>query len=60
MPANGHALARTSPKGGPFFGTCMKCGQTDLPITATGKPCVNPANLTPDETLLVAQRGHNA
>ena len=54
MSANGHALVRTSPLRTPFIGTCMKCGMTDLPITACGKPCANPANLTPDEALLIA------
>jgi len=54
---NGHALSRTSPKGGPFIGTCMKCGQRDLPISAVGKPCVNPANLSQDDALLLAIKG---
>lgn len=27
-----HALTRTSPKGGPFIGTCMKCGKTGVTI----------------------------
>jgi hypothetical protein len=49
-----HALRRTSPKGGPFFGTCFKCGVENLPVTAVGKPCSNPANLSQDEALLVA------
>lgn len=29
-----HALERSSPKGGPFKGTCTKCGMIDLPMTA--------------------------
>lgn len=52
-----HSLERTSPKGGPFFGTCTKCGQTDLPIAAVGWPCVNPANISQDEALMMAIRG---
>jgi len=33
MSANDHALVRTSPKGGPFFGTCLKCGLTNWVIS---------------------------
>lgn len=54
---DGHALERTSPKGGPFFGTCTKCGITDLPMSAVGKPCANPANITEDEALILAIKG---
>lgn len=54
---NGHALVRTSPKGGPFIGACMKCGMENLPITATGKPCVNPADMPQKETLILAVKG---
>lgn len=52
-----HALRRTSPKGGPFLGTCLKCGQENLPAAAIGKPCANPANLTQDEALIIAIEG---
>jgi hypothetical protein len=52
-----HSLARTSPKGGPFIGTCTKCGQTDLPVEAVSWRCVNPANITQDEALMMAIRG---
>ncbi len=52
----GHALRRTSPKGGPFIGTCMKCGTADLPLSQMHKFCTNPANLSADETLLLALR----
>lgn len=52
--ARKHALRRTSPKGGPFLGTCMQCGETGLPSNAVLKPCTNPANLTQDESLLLA------
>lgn len=57
MSGDGHALSRTSPKGGPFIGTCFKCGAENLPITAVGKPCVNPAGITQEEVLLMALRG---
>jgi hypothetical protein len=56
----GHALRRTSPKGGSFFGTCLKCGAENLPIEAVSWPCENPANLTQDEALLVAIQGEPA
>lgn len=53
-----HALTRTSPKGGAFIGTCMKCGEPDLPAAAVGKPCSNPANMTQDEALLLSITGN--
>lgn len=34
-----HIIERTSPKGQAFIGTCARCGQTDLPITAAKEPC---------------------
>jgi hypothetical protein len=40
-----HALTRTSPKGTPFIGTCIKCGAKDIPLSRTHEHCVNPANL---------------
>jgi len=49
-----HAIERTSPKGGPFLGTCMRCGRTDLPGSAVAEPCENIAGMTDDEALLVA------
>jgi hypothetical protein len=52
-----HALNRTSPKGGPFVGTCFQCGKTGLPIGAVTQPCENVANLTGDEALMVAIQG---
>lgn len=52
-----HAINRTSPKGGPFIGTCMRCGQRGLPAKAALEPCDNPVNLTDDETVLLAIAG---
>jgi hypothetical protein len=49
-----HSLSRTSPKGGPFIGTCTKCGMTDIPLPRMHEHCVNPANLSDDEALNVA------
>jgi hypothetical protein len=34
-----HGLERTSPKGGPFVGRCIYCGQTGLPMRAALEPC---------------------
>ena len=34
-----HILERTSPKGGPFRGTCVRCGQTELPAVAARALC---------------------
>jgi hypothetical protein len=52
-----HALMRTSPKGGPFVGTCMKCGTENIPLSAARQECQNPINLTADETLILAIGG---
>lgn len=52
-----HALTRTSPKGEPFAGTCFRCGTENLPLTAVGKPCINTANLSGDEALILAVKG---
>jgi hypothetical protein len=49
-----HAIERTSPKGGPFLGTCMRCGRTGLPMSAVTEPCENVAGMTDDEVLLTA------
>lgn len=52
-----HALTRTSPKGGPFIGTCMKCGTTDLPLSKMKELCVNPGDLSDAEALIIAIKG---
>lgn len=55
-----HAIERTSPKPGPFRGTCWQCGKTDLPSSAALQPCENIARLTEDESLLLAVKGQGA
>lgn len=52
-----HAIERTSPKGGRFIGTCMKCGRPGLTIADMGEPCENIAGMTQDEAVLLAVRG---
>lgn len=47
-----HALVRTSPKGGPFIGRCMKCGKADLAGGWLTDPCVNPSGMTDTAALL--------
>lgn len=54
-----HALNRTSPNGGPFIGTCFKCGATDLPSQAVSWRCSNVANLSQDEALSIAIDAHD-
>jgi len=49
-----HALTRTSPMGGPFIGTCMKCGTPGLTIADMGKDCPNISGMTDEEALLLA------
>lgn len=34
-----HALTRTSPKGGPFYGRCTQCGMEGLDMTGALRPC---------------------
>ncbi len=48
-----HAIERTSPKGGPFIGTCRLCGTPNL-STRDGfdKTCPNQRGLTAEEALL--------
>jgi uncharacterized OB-fold protein len=48
-----HALERTSPKGGPFFGTCLQCGRSNLPISAYREKCENVSRLSEEEALLL-------
>lgn len=51
-----HALSRTSPKGQPFIGVCMKCGIPGLALKDVVTPCVNPAGLDASETFELAMR----
>lgn len=34
-----HAITRTSPKGGPFIGKCIKCGQEGLGLGSPLEAC---------------------
>jgi len=52
-----HALNRTSPKGGPFFGTCFLCGTPNLALEDMGKDCPNQRGLTADEAVVEAVTG---
>ena len=53
-----HALERTSPKGGRFIGTCMKCGTPGLTLAdAMNDPCENVAGMSDDEALIKAIEG---
>lgn len=47
-----HSLTRTSPKGGPFFGQCIKCGQLNLPASAATRPCPCDAIVSDDQALV--------
>jgi len=49
-----HALERTSPKGGPFLGCCVKCGRQNLRAKAVFEECENVRGTTPDEDVLEA------
>lgn len=54
-----HSLSRTSPKGGPFIGTCTKCGTKDIPLDQMHEHCPNPANLSNADALNVALGVHD-
>lgn len=49
-----HSVERTSPKGGPFVGTCTLCGKTGLTFANMDEPCPNTRGLSVDETLIEA------
>ena len=52
MKATTHAIERTSPKGGPFIGTCTLCGTPGLRMGDALKPCPNQRELSEDDALL--------
>lgn len=52
-----HSLRRTSPKGKPFIGTCVLCGEEGLTPDDCTDECPNLRGLTPDEALVEAVRG---
>lgn len=49
-----HSLNRTSPKDGPFIGTCMKCGTEGLSLSDAQGECQNPANMSDGECLVAS------
>lgn len=55
--ARHHAIERTSPKGGPFVGTCMLCGKTGLPASAALERCENQRGLSSDDAVIAAILG---
>ena len=56
-----HAIERTSPKGPgqKFIGTCWQCGMANLTLADAQKRCENVANLTEDESLIMAIEGNS-
>jgi hypothetical protein len=47
-----HSIVRTSPKGGPFLGTCTQCGADNLTMSDALRACPNPAGRTKTQSLL--------
>ena len=47
-----HAVARTSPYGESFIGTCINCGQEGLDLAASLDECPNHAGRSDDESVL--------
>lgn len=56
-PGEPHALFRTSPKGGPFIGRCMRCGMEGLTFATMNSGCANPAGETQEQSLIRAIEG---
>jgi len=54
MIATTHSLERTSPKGGPFIGTCRLCGTPGLTSGQANEWCANPNSVTDADSLLDA------
>lgn len=56
-----HALNRTSPKGGPFVGTCFQCGTPNLTIADMhAQECPNQRNMSEEDALVEAVMGKDA
>jgi hypothetical protein len=54
---NQHVIERTSPKGSPFLGVCILCGEADLKAQDAANICPNPQGLSRDEALQVTING---
>ena len=52
--ATAHCLERTSPKGGPFIGTCRMCGKPGLTSAQANEWCANPNSTTEADALIKA------
>ena len=52
-----HCLERTSPKGGPFIGTCCLCGKPNLRMEQANEFCGNPNSVTAEQALIDAIGG---
>ena len=47
-----HHIERTSPKGGPFLGTCVLCGKTGLRLSAANEPCDNVRRVSAEDAIV--------
>jgi len=47
-----HALIRTSPKGTPFIGRCLKCGDEGLGMSDALKDCPSDNTVSDEQALL--------
>ena len=52
-----HSIERTNPKGVPFIGVCVLCGERDLSFEDATKDCPNVRGLSPDEAVIEAIQG---
>jgi hypothetical protein len=53
-PTRTHSLERTSIVGRNFLGTCVLCGQRNLTLADSLKPCPNPSGVTEDQAVVNA------
>lgn len=49
-----HSIERTNPKGQPFIGVCVLCGEQGLKMTDATKDCPNVRGLSQNEALIEA------
>ena len=47
-----HAIKRTSRKGLPFVGRCIKCGEEELPMKAAQQQCPADAIMSDGQALM--------
>ena len=52
-----HHIERTTPKGGPFIGSCLLCGKSGLGLIAAGEDCPNSSGMDEASALAAVLAG---